>query len=197
MPSFITRFLNPYWWRFQWRYWRGRTPWDTQETPPEVMAFLQTAQPGRALDLGCGTGTNAITLTRHGWQVTGVDFIPKAIREGRRKAAAGGLNIDFILTSVTDLEMLTGPFSYILDIGCLFGLNMADRSRYAANLFRLMDHQGWYMLYAWHPRLYKGQRMGITAQEVDELLGDAFVKIRMQEGQENGSPSAWYWYQHK
>jgi hypothetical protein len=53
------------------------------------------------------------------------------------------------------------------------------------------------MLYAWHPRLYKGQQMGITAQEVDELLDDAFVKIRIQEGQENGSPSAWYWYQRK
>lgn len=197
MPSLLTHFLNPYWWQFQWRYWRGRTPWDTQITPPEVMEFIQSTPPGRALDLGCGTGTNAITLARHGWQVTGVDFIPKAIHEARRKAAAEELNIGFILASVTDLAMLTDPFSYILDIGCLSGLNMTDRSRYAANLLRLMDHQGWYMLYAWHPRLYKGQRMGITAQEVAELLGDAFEQNRIQEGEENGSPSAWYWYRRK
>lgn len=193
----IKNIINPYWWQFQWRYWRGRTPWDTQITPPEVMEFIQNTAPGRALDLGCGTGTNAITLTRHGWRVTGVDFIPRAIRTARRKAAAGGLDIDFILASVTDLAMLTGPFSYVLDIGCLFGLKREARRKYSTNLLRLIDHQGWYMLYAWYPRVYKGQQMGITPEEIDGLLGDAYIKRRMQEGEENGGPSAWYWYQRK
>jgi SAM-dependent methyltransferase len=193
----MTNLLNPYWWQFQWRYWRGRTPWDTQVTPPEVMDFIQTAPPGKALDLGCGTGTNAITLARRGWQVTGVDFIPKAIRVARRKTAAAGLNIEFIQTSVTDLKMLTGPFSYILDIGCLFGLSVEDRRKYAINLSRLMDRQGWYMLYAWYPRLFKGRRMGITPEEIAGLLGDAYVKIKIKEGEENNAPTAWYWYQRK
>ncbi|MEW6615857.1 MAG: methyltransferase domain-containing protein [Thermodesulfobacteriota bacterium] len=61
---------------FMWRYFRGQTPWDTNITPPEVMEFIQKTSPGRALDLGCGTGTNGITLARHGWKVTGVDFAP-------------------------------------------------------------------------------------------------------------------------
>lgn len=197
MPSQRPSLFNPYWWRFQWRYWRGRTPWDTQITPPEVMEFIQTTQPGRALDLGCGTGTNAITLARHGWQVTGVDFIPKAIRTARRKAAASGLNIKFLLASVTDLDMLSGPYTYILDIGCLFGLNKADRNKYADHLFRLIDRQGWYMLYAWYPRLFRGRLMGLTAEEVEGLLGDAYRKIRVRHGEENGDPTAWYWYQRR
>ena len=191
----IKNFFNAYWWQFQWRYWRGRTPWDTRITPPEVMEFIQSTPPGRALDLGCGTGTNAITLAQHGWQVTGVDFIPKAIGSARRKAAVEGLDIDFILASVTDLEMLKKPFSYILDIGCLNSLNMEQRRKYAGNLFRLLDHRGWYMLYAWYPRMHKGQRLGIMPEEVDGLLGDACVRTRIQEGEENGAPSAWYWYQ--
>jgi hypothetical protein len=193
----IRNLLNPYWWRFQWRYRRGQTPWDTQITPPEVMDFISGTMPGRALDLGCGTGTNAITLARHGWQVTGVDFVGQAIRTARKKAAAEGLAIEFIQTSVTELDMLSPPFSYILDIGCLFGLNEADRAGYGAHVLRLLDRMGWYMLYAWHPRIYKGKQVGISEAQVDDLLGGELTRTRVVVGEENNSPSAWYWYQRK
>ena len=53
-------------WMFQQRYWQGNTPWDTEVTPPEVLSFLESAQPGRALDLGCGTGTNSIVMAQRG-----------------------------------------------------------------------------------------------------------------------------------
>ena len=115
------------WWKYQWRYMRGKTPWDTQITPPEVMEFIAATPPGRALDLGCGTGTNAATLTRHGWKVTGVDFVEQAILTARRKAKRAGLQIDFYTMDVTQLDMLTGPFDYLLDIGCLISLPTASR----------------------------------------------------------------------
>ncbi|HZD55845.1 MAG TPA: class I SAM-dependent methyltransferase, partial [Anaerolineales bacterium] len=54
-------------------------PWDTGISPPELLAFIESHPAGQALDLGCGTGTNVITLARNGWQVTGVDFAPRAI----------------------------------------------------------------------------------------------------------------------
>lgn len=100
--------FNPRWWRFEWRYRRHKTPWDTHITPPEVMAFIEQTPPGRALDIGCGTGTNAITLTRHGWRVTAVDFSVKAIGSARRKAAAAGIDIDFRMADASDLSGLTG-----------------------------------------------------------------------------------------
>lgn len=71
--QFISKLLHPARWKYQWRYWRRQTPWDTDITPPEVMEFIETVTPGRALDLGCGTGTNAITLANHGWDVIRVD----------------------------------------------------------------------------------------------------------------------------
>lgn len=193
----ITHFFSPFWWRFQWRYWRGQTPWDTQITPPEVMEFIAETPPAKALDLGCGTGTNAVTLARNGWKVTGVDFVPKAIRTARRKAAAYGYAIDFYLASVTDLSMLSGPYDYALDIGCFFGLKVSDRNSYAAELSRLLASDAWYMLYAWHPRCYKGKWTGISAEEVDGLLEQNFTRERVVVGEEGGHPSAWYWYRRK
>lgn len=197
MAISVCSLLNPRLWRFQWRYLRKQTPWDTQVTPPEVMAFLKEVPPGKALDLGCGTGTNAITLARHGWRVTGVDFVPSAIVQARKKAVAAGMDILFHQASVTDLSMLTGQFDYALDIGCLFGLKPEERLKYATNLSRLVASQGWYMLYAWLPRMREGKSMGVSAQQVDDLLGIAFTRVHMVIGEEGGAASAWYWYRRK
>jgi 2-polyprenyl-3-methyl-5-hydroxy-6-metoxy-1,4-benzoquinol methylase len=184
-------------WKFEWRYWRRQTPWDTQITPPEVMDFIADALPGKALDLGCGTGTNAITLARHGWRVTGVDFASKAIQTARRKAAAAGLKIEFHATDVTDLGMLDGPYDYVLDIGCLFTLSPNDRNRYTRELARLLRPQGDYMLYAWLPRPWKGGVCGLSGDAIESLLQSEFVRTRLAVGEEKGYPSAWYWYRRR
>ena len=183
--------------RFQWRYWRGQTPWDTNVTPPEVLAFIETNPPGKAIDLGCGTGTNAITLARNRWGVVGVDFAGKAIRKARRKTAASGMKIDFHIADVTDLGMLTKPFDYALDIGCLFTLKPQNRIKYAKTLARLLRPAGWYMLYAWMPRTWNGRRIGISQAEVEALLGATFVKEKVAIGEEKGHPSAWYWFRRR
>jgi len=190
----LSNLLNPEWWRFEWRYWRKRTPWDTQTTPPEVMTFLEKTSSGRALDLGCGTGTNAITLSKHGWQVTGVDFSPKAIAAARKKAAGQKLPIDFYIGSVADLDFLSGPFDYALDIGCLFCLKSQDRHRYAAGLKRMLPPGAHYMLYAWLPQIRHGRKRGITAEEVGDLFGPAFKQDQMVVGRDSGGDSAWYWF---
>lgn len=184
-------------WGFEWRYLRGQTPWDTGITPPEVMEFIAQVPPGRALDLGCGTGTNAITLARNGWEVTGVDFSAKAIEEAKRKAKAAGLGITFIKADVTDLSMLQEPYDYALDIGCLFVLSAEGRKKYAAELARLIKPEGWYMLYAWLPRPWRGGIWGISAEEVEALLAPTLKRVRQVIGQERGFPTAWYWFQRR
>ncbi len=183
--------------RFEWRYWRGDTPWDTNVTPPEVMAFLAAAPPGRALDLGCGTGTNAITLARHGWSVTAVDFSPKAILTARRKARRAGVAVEFLLADVTRLEGIRGPYDYALDIGCLLGLKPLERGRYVQELVRLLRPGADYMLYAWFPRRVGGRIRGIAPEEVEALLAGPFTRRWIQVGEERGRPSAWYSYRRR
>lgn len=176
------------------QYWRGQTPWDTNITPPEVMQFIKDTPPGKALDLGCGTGTNAITLAQQGWQATGVDFVPKAIYTARQKATEAGLAIDFHVADVTDLGFLTGPYDYILDIGCLFTLKRENRRAYAESIFRMLDHEGWYMLYAWMPRTFNGRTTGISVEDVKNLFSPTLTEINIVVGEERGFPTAWYWF---
>ena len=194
MPANLFSYcFNRQWWRFQWRYWRGQVPWDTNITPPEVTAFLEAAEPARALDLGCGTGTNAITLARRGWQVTAVDFSPRAIRAARRKNVRAGLDIDFRVGDVSDLSAIAGPFDYALDIGCLFSLDELRRSNYAADLQRLVRPGGSYMLYArlQQDRQFKAPPLDLP--RVKAIFSPAFSLTHVEEGQDRGTPSAWYW----
>lgn len=81
--------------------WRGRLDESRHaETTGQPSRFLVSAVegrvPGRALDLACGAGRNAVWLAEHGWRVTGVDFSEVALSEARRLAAVRGVEVGWI-----------------------------------------------------------------------------------------------------
>ena len=183
-------------WFFDLRYLRGRTPWDTGVTPPEVVALVEGGKvpPGRALDLGCGTGTNSIYLARHGWEVVGVDFSTVAIRRAKRRARRAGVDCRFYRADVTDLSFLKGPFDLALDIGCLHGLPSEGMERYATELARLVRPGGLYLLYAFTPHPERPVPRGIPPERVRALFAPDFALERQEGGADpSGPPSAWYW----
>jgi SAM-dependent methyltransferase len=187
------RFSN---WAFDLQYILGRTPWDTQVTPPEVVALIegQTISTGRALDLGCGTGTNAIYLARHGWRVVGVDFSAVAIWQARCKARRAGMDCTFHRADVTGLSFLDGTFDFVLDIGCLHSIPMERWRPYAAEIIRLARPGGLYMLYAFVPHPDRSGVRGISPGEVRDLFAPAFAVERQEGGDDpTGPSSAWYW----
>ena len=71
--------------------------------------------PGRAIDLGCGEGDNAIFLAEHGFQVTAVDFAPSAIKGA--KASDAGVDVDFVIDDITTLATVSGTFDIVVDYG--------------------------------------------------------------------------------
>jgi SAM-dependent methyltransferase len=125
-------------------HYLGKPRWDTGISPPELLEFIEQHAPGRGLDLGCGTGTNAITLAKAGWQVTGVDFIGRAVQTARQKARQAGAQITFLQGDVTPLPNLSGPFDLILDIGCFHSLAPQGKAAYVENLERWLAPQGAY-----------------------------------------------------
>jgi SAM-dependent methyltransferase len=187
-----------------WRYLRGDAPWDSGVVPPEIVAWVESAEandirPGRALDIGCGTGTTSIYLASHGWDAVGVDFAPNAIRRAWRKAQrplAGTARFHTADVSRPDFLANVEPFDLLVDVGCLHGLGAAQRSGYAANVTRLARPGATFLLYAFMPGLSRdGRRQtGIDADGLRALFGPAFDLADYTIGEEvtMPRPSAWY-----
>lgn len=184
--------------KFAWRYLTGNAPWDTNITPPEVVQLVEGEQlpPGRALDLGCGTGTNAVYLARHGWRVTGVDFIARAVRAARRRARHAGVTglVRFIRSDVTRLDTLNlpGPFDLALDIGCSHGLPVGDLPGYASSLARYVRPGGTYLTYMFRPTAERP--LGLEPDAVEQLFAPHFDLVWSSVGEDvaAGARSAWY-----
>ena len=181
-------------WKFHIWYSRGQSPpWDTNITPPELMEFITSHPAGRALDLGCGTGTNVITLARQGWQVTGVDFAWRAIRIAQRKARQAGVNADLQVNDVTRLAGIAGPFDLVLDIGCFHNLPDAGRPAYLLQLKRLLNPTGTYLLYVHFKPEAADRGHGVVEADLKNL--ESFMHLlSRQDGTDRGHHSAWLAY---
>ncbi len=169
-------------------------PWDTNQTPPELHQFIQTHAPGKALDLGCGTGTNAITLAKNGWQVTGIDFVRKPIRMARQKAQRAGVTAQFQVGDVTRLDHLHDQFDLILDIGCFHSLSDGGKQAYRQNIQRLLAPEGTFLLYAFFKASDETSVSGLNAADLDQFA--TFLKLwQREDGTERGiRQSAWLTY---
>jgi SAM-dependent methyltransferase len=179
--------------RFQWRYF-WNPPWDTGISPPELYEFIASQPPGRALDLGCGTGTNAITLARSGWQVTGIDFAWRAIKIARRKARTAGVDVDLRVGDVLHLEGLASRFDLILDIGCFHSLPASGKQIYVENLERCLAPRGYFLMYGFFRE--PGEKgPGMLVGDL-EIIAARLILVRREDGIGRGlRPSVWMTYQ--
>jgi cyclopropane fatty-acyl-phospholipid synthase-like methyltransferase len=182
-----------------YRYLRGRTPWDTGIVPPEIVQLVEqeTLASGQAVDLGCGTGTTSTYLARHGWRVTGIDFVPQAIQRARHKAQQADVTerTQFIIGDLTRLERLptTPPYDLAVDIGCGHALPTDAREGYARNLAGLLKPGAVFMLYAIAPQ--PGRNFGLTANDVDALFSPYFALTDSAVGIDRAAGSkkaSWY-----
>jgi cyclopropane fatty-acyl-phospholipid synthase-like methyltransferase len=149
----------------------GKPPWDTGISPPELLEFLDAHAPGRALDLGYGTGTNLVTLAKHGWQVCGIDFSGHAVKAARRQLSTLGLNGQVLRGDVSKKLELDGKFNLILDIGCYHDLSPEDRQGYRENLYSYLAPGGTFLIYAHCRTPEQARATGVSQEDIDAFIG--------------------------
>lgn len=182
---------------FELRYIIGNTPWDTGVSPPELIAFLEGNPPGRALDLGCGTGTNAITMHSYGWDVIGVDSSYFAIRRALEKTMCQAQEVDFRRLDVSRLKGIQGPFNLILDIGCFHSLSSRARARYVPRLAQLIHPGGTYLLYTRLADPEEPKDIHPSESDIMQAFSPFFLMINKELGTDRERTSAWYWMHSK
>jgi cyclopropane fatty-acyl-phospholipid synthase-like methyltransferase len=168
-----------------------RPIWDTGVSPPELLDFIAAHPPGKALDMGCGTGTNVISLAKNGWQVTGVDFTRRAIRRARQKARDNRVTVELRVDDVTHLKDIQGKFDLILDMGCFHSLPDAKRPAYIDNISRLLAETGTFLLYTFIKNAPDGVSPGVAEDDIQFIDRKLRIATRKDSTERGIRPSAW------
>ena len=163
----------------------GMTPWDQDETPQELAAVVEgehALPPGRALDLGCGTGADAVYVAQRGWTVTGVDAVPRALRSARQRARAAGVDVTWAQGDVAALGTLDvqGPFDLVYDLGCFHGLRDDGRAGYAEGVTRLAAPGATLLLFVFAPGRRGPAPRGIDREEIEARFSPGWQIVDAQ-----------------
>jgi SAM-dependent methyltransferase len=185
-------------------FYAGRAPWDIGEPQAPFVAVADWVV-SPILDAGCGTGESALFFASRGHQVTGIDFVEEAIGRARRKAAARGLAVAFLLKDALTLADWGERFASVIDCGLFHVFSDEDRRRYVRGLARVLQPGGRVFLMCFRdeelgtagprrvslPELYDAFTDGWQIESVRpsrfEVILD-FTDIAYSEG----GPKAWF-----
>ena len=183
--------------RLLFQYWYfGQPKWDTGISPPELLDFIKKHKPAHAIDIGCGTGTNVMTLAKAGWQVTGLDFAPRAIRLAKQKMKLSGTQADLRVSDATNLKGVTGPYELALDIGCFHSIQKDGKRKYLKELDRILTPNGFWLMYGFLKPDANRAGTGLVPADLD-LISSHLTLISRRDGfdDKRDRQSAWFLYQ--
>jgi SAM-dependent methyltransferase len=185
--------------RLLFQYWYfGQPRWDTGISPPELLDFIEKHPPARAIDIGCGTGTNVITLAKAGWQVTGIDFAPRAIQLAKQKLRSTKTQAELYVSDATQLKRIVGPYEFALDIGCFHSIPKAGKADYLQQLDRILAPNGFWLMYGFCTS--DALPAGTGLDEVDiSLISSQLTAVSRRDGfdDKRNRASAWFLFQKR
>lgn len=168
------------------RYATKNTPWDSGEPSRELQRVVKEGwfKPSRMLELGCGTGTNAIWLAQQGFDVTAFDLSPLAIQQANEKARKAGVKVKFLVGDVLKLPDVGGPFPLVFDRGVYHHLRTVDMDGFQKTLARVTQSGSFYLTLSGNGNEPSPPDKGpptVLANEIVAELGPLFNIVQLRE----------------
>jgi SAM-dependent methyltransferase len=185
----------------------GFTPWDGHPLAQRLRDLIEGTSDtsalaaGSALDLGCGTGDSSIYLAKHGWKVTAVDFVAKALDKARAKASTAAVSVNFVQADVTHLSRagIGADFPLIVDNGCLHNMSDGDRDAYVREVSAVAAPDARLLIVAFAPGGRFGVR-GIDHAEMERRFAPGWTLLSAGHEQEldhEQTPTRYYLFQRR
>jgi len=158
--------------------YRTVPPWDVGRPQPAFVELVRVGElsRGRVLDVGCGTGENALYLAGNGFSVIGVDLSNRAIGVARAKVAERKLKADFQIGNALSLDFKNGFFDNVIDSGLFHTFSDDDRPSYAREIARVLALRGRYFMLCFSekdPPGWGGPRR-VTREEIETTFTPLF-----------------------
>ncbi len=166
------------------RYVKGDTPWDSGQPSVELQRVLAEYRiaPCRALELGCGTGTNAIHLAQQGFDVTAFDVSQLAIDQAEAKAKEAAVKVRFLLADITRPPGFGPPFPFVFDRG-LYHVVRGDKLPALLALLERVTQPGslWLTLAGNANEPMEEGPPAVSAAELCQELETLFALVQLRE----------------
>jgi SAM-dependent methyltransferase len=153
----------------------GSLPWYNKDLDNDLKEYLHTMNmtKGRLLDLGTGPATQAIELSKLGFQVTATDISKNAITRAERMSSS----IEFIVDDILESKLKGDSFDYIFDRGCFHVLEPSSRQKYVNQVSGLLRDGGLLFLKTFSTKELSsgGGPYRFSIDEIDSIFSDRFV----------------------
>lgn len=135
------------------RYKEGKEalPWDTGEPAPELTEFFSQldSPPGRVLEIGCGSGTNAIWMAEKGSSVVATDVSPTAISMAKGKCEGRDLSVEFLVSDIMKSPpVYADSVDFVFDRGVYHVMAPEDRELFVSRVADALATDGYWLCLA-------------------------------------------------
>ena len=166
-------------------YREGTPLWDAGKPHTELGRVVESLdpQPQTVLEIGCGTGADAVRMAKQRFEVTAVDFSPIALERARLRAEQHDALLRFVLADAIEFAAKAGQFDFVYDVGMYHYVRDTRLTRYLDMLWRVTKPGSYFLCLAGADDVDEDSVPQIDEEDIRNELGRLFEIVHLRPTQ--------------